>query len=448
MKATGMVLLVMVLAACSGTAQTTVPIVVMETVNPSPTPVYVATPIPLLITPEATSTPLTPTLPQPTATTAAIQEVQTRTDFPDPTGFTWQQVIGGLEKPLGLTHAGDGSGRLFVVEQPGRIWIIQNSQLSQQPFLDITDRVGSSGNEQGLLGLAFHPDYPQNGYFFVNYTDRNGDTLISRFQVSADDPDRADPTTEKQLIFVNQPFSNHNGGSLAFGPDGYLYIGLGDGGSQGDPRGFAQSLVTMLGKILRIDVDQGDPYTIPADNPFAQGGGLGEIWAYGLRNPWRMAFDRLTGDLYIGDVGQDKWEEIDFIAAADFYQSPDVHQLRSPGGLNFGWSLFEGLHPYKGKLQQDVHVISPVAEYGHSEGCSVTGGVVYRGSRLPDWQGIYLYGDYCTGRLWGLLRDAQGVWQSRVLFDGVGRITSFGEDEMGEVYLVDQTGNVLRLVKK
>ena len=239
-----------------------------------------------------------------------------------------------------------------------------------------------------------------------------------------------------QLLAVNQPFANHNGGAVVFGLDGYLYLGLGDGGSAGDPSGFAQSLTTHLGKILRIDISGSEPYGIPADNPYASGGGLAEIWAYGLRNPWRMAFDRQTGDLYIADVGQNQWEEINFVSAG------------TPGGLNFGWKFFEGLHPYEGSPPQGAALVSPVAEYSHAEGCSVTGGVVYRGERLPAWQGIYLYGDYCTGRVWGLLRDAQGNWQSQALFDGMGRITSFGEDETGEVYLIDQAGNVFILAQK
>jgi glucose/arabinose dehydrogenase len=321
----------------------------------------------------------------------------------------------------------DGSGRLFVIEKVGRIRIIQDGQLLQASFLDITDRVGSSGNEQGLLGLAFHPQYAQNGRFFVNYTDNNGHDVIARFNVSSD-PNLADPTSETNLINVSDPFPNHNGGVLTFGPDGYLYAGLGDGGSQGDPFGNAQNTGVLLGKILRLDVDSGEPYAIPSDNPFGN-----EVWAYGLRNPWRLSFDRLTDDLYIGDVGQNAWEEIDFLAAG------------SPGGANFGWNYREGTHDYEGNAPEGV--IDPVAEYGHPEGgCSVTGGYVYRGETMPEWNGIYLYGDYCTGLIWGLIRS-EDTWQSQLLFDIDVTITSFGQDEAGEIYLVSDSGGIYRLEK-
>ena len=353
--------------------------------------------------------------------------------LPDASLYTWHVVSSGLQAPIGLAHAGDGSGRLFVLEQPGRIRIVRDGILSPAPFLDITGRVGSRGFEQGLLGLAFHPNYTQNGFFFVNYTDLNGNTVIARFRVSEADSERADPASELQLLQVNQPYPNHNGGGLAFGPDGYLYIGLGDGGSAGDPYNNAQSLHTLLGKLLRIDVNQGDPYAIPPDNPFAGGTGLPEIWAYGLRNPWRFTFDRLSGDLYIGDVGQSQWEEIDFLPAG------------SPGGANFGWRFLEGKHAYQGEAPAGLGMIAPVSEYNHDLGCSVTGGVVYRGERLPEWQGIYLYGDYCTKRVWGLSRDHQGNWISSILFDAIGAVTSFGEDEAGEVYLVILSGQLLVL---
>jgi glucose/arabinose dehydrogenase len=318
---------------------------------------------------------------------------------------------------------------LFIVEQPGRIRILKNGQLLDAPFLDIRDRVGSNGSERGLLGLAFHPKFAENGYFYVNYTDRDGNTHIARFTAKGDS---ADPASEKRLLFVQQPFPNHNGGALAFGPDGYLYIGLGDGGSQGDPYGNAQSLNSMLGKILRIDVDHGDPYAIPADNPFVNSGGAyKEIWAYGLRNPWRFSFDRLTKDLWIGDVGQDLWEEIDFVSAG------------TPGGLNFGWNKMEGRHPYKGSNQPEF--TAPVAEYPHGAECSVTGGYVYRGAALPEWQGVYFYGDYCSGKIWGLPRPALG--QSQLLFQTGFRISTFGVDEAGELYVADYNGTIYRLEK-
>jgi glucose/arabinose dehydrogenase len=375
---------------------------------------------------------------QPPATVTQGPMPTTVTAFPDPQSVTWKQVADGLNRPVALADPGDGSGRLFVLEQPGIIRIIQNGAVLPTPFLDIQERVGSKGNEQGLLGIAFHPHFAQNGFFFVNYTDLNGNTHIVRFSVSQSDPNQADPNSEKQLLFVDQPFQNHNGGSVVFGPDGYLYLGLGDGGSQGDPHGNAQSTRTYLGKILRIDVDKGDPYAIPADNPFATngskpGGGLLEIWAYGLRNPWRFSFDRLTNELYIADVGQDTWEEIDYLPAG------------IPGGENFGWNYREGMHPYKGTPPAGLHLVEPIAEYNHSEGCSVTGGFVYRGEDLPNWRGVYLYGDYCSGKVWGLLHNPDGSWQQKLLFETGFNISSFGEDAAGELYLVDLNGGVYRL---
>jgi glucose/arabinose dehydrogenase len=337
-------------------------------------------------------------------------------------------VAAGFLRPVDIQHAGDGSGRLFVVEQAGRILILKNGRTLPTPFLNIIDEVGSSGNEQGLLGLAFHPRYAENGLFFVNYTDHSGNTVIARFHVSAD-PDVADPASETPLLHVNQPFPNHNGGVLTFGPDGYLYAGLGDGGSGGDPLGNGQKTDTLLGKILRLDVDSGEPYAIPNGNPFGN-----EIWAYGLRNPWRISFDRKTGDLWIGDVGQGTWEEIDILPAG------------SPGGANFGWNLMEGTHPFEGSAQPGL--LLPVAEYSHAEGgCSVTGGYVYRGAELPEWQGIYLFGDYCSGLVWGVVRSGEG-WQTQVLFQTGLSISSFGVDEAGELYVADLQGSILRLARK
>lgn len=377
-------------------------------------------------------------IPSPTPIPATPTETQPPepSRFPDPAGYSWQLVASGLERPVGIASAGDGSGRLFVLEQPGRIRIVQGGQLLPEPFLDIQDRVGCCG-ERGLLGLAFHPQFPQNGYFYVNYTDLNGDTVIARFQ-AADDLTLAVPDSEFRILGVGQPYPNHNGGALAFGPDGYLYIGLGDGGSAGDPLGNGQNTNYVLGKILRLDVTTPlvgsvQPYLVPPDNPFNQGGGTPEVWAYGLRNPWRFSFDRLTGDLYIGDVGQNAWEEIDFLPAG------------SPGGANFGWNYREGAHPFAGDPPAGMELIDPVAEYDHSQGITVIGGHVYRGSRLPEWQGIYLYGDYGSGQIWGLFRDAAGVWQNTLLFQLSFTITSFGEDESGEIYLVDYAGGLYRL---
>jgi glucose/arabinose dehydrogenase len=394
-----------------------------------------------LVTPtppaSVTPAPVTPTFAPPTAIPATLPPAPTptasaATRFPDPAGYEWKLVASGLKRPVDLQNAGDGSGRLFIIEKVGRIRILQNNQLSFAPFLDITDRVDSSGNEQGLLGLAFHPDFKHNGFFYVNYTKRGGDTVIARFTASGDS---ADPNSEVKLLGVSQPFPNHNGGGLVFGPDGYLYIGLGDGGSQGDPNGNGQNLKTFLGKILRVDVDHGSPYSIPPDNPFGT-----EIWAYGLRNPWRFSFDRLTGDLWIGDVGQNLYEEIDFVPAG------------TPGGINFGWNRYEGFHDYKSGPSLTNHW-PPVLEYGHQDlmgGCSIIGGYVYRGS-MPEWQGIYFYGDYCSGNVWAALHLVNGngeTWNSERLFQTGVSITSFGVDEAGELYLASDEGMIYRLSRR
>jgi len=331
---------------------------------------------------------------------------------------------------------------LFVVQQSGQIMLARDGVLLETPFLEISDRTslprsGTSYGERGLLGLAFHPQFSQNGFFYVNYTDRNGDTNISRFQVRPENLDQADPASEKRLLFVSQPYPNHNGGMLEFGPDGYLYIGLGDGGSSGDPQGNAQSNTTLLGKILRLDVDTGDPYAIPADNPFANGGGLPEIWANGLRNPWRFAFDSLTADLYVADVGQNQWEEVSFLPSG------------SSASANFGWDYYESFHTFEGQPPEGAQFIQPVAEYSHEQGCSITGGYVYRGVNLPAWQGVYLYGDYCSGLVWGLLHSVDGAWQNELLFETGMNITSFGLDETGELYLADfSSGAIYRLAQK
>ncbi len=356
--------------------------------------------------------------------------------LPDGNAYHWAEVVAGLDKPLGLASPKDDAERLFILEQEGLIRLVQKGELLSQPFLDIRGRVGSRAPEQGLLGLAFHPRYRENGYFYINYTDKNGDTVIARYTTSTNDPNLADPNSEKRLLFIPQPYANHNGGEVTFGPEGYLYLGLGDGGSGGDPQGNAQSTRTLLGKILRIDVERGDPYAIPPDNPFAQGSGLAEIWAYGLRNPWRFSFDRLTGDLYIGDVGQNRWEEIDFLPGG------------TPGGANFGWNYREGKHRFEGNPPAGIGLIDPVVEYDHTQGCSVTGGVVYRGQALPEWQGVYLYGDYCSGKIWGLLHLPDGSWQNALLFESGYRISSFGEDQAGEVYVLDHSAGVVYRLKR
>ncbi len=435
------------LAGCSFGTPTKVPTITPTQSRfirvPSPTGGPSATPRPTLTATVMVSTNISGTVvivtPTETPTLTPTPTPATVSQLPDPAGYAWQEVVGGLTQPVGLVNAGDGSGRLFILEQAGLILILKDGSVLPTPFLDLTSRVNCCG-ERGLLGLAFHPRYAQNGYFYVDYTEKTADGLyvvIERYHVSASNPDQADPKSAQRLIYAEKPgsppFQNHNGGQLRFGPDGYLYIGMGDGGSEGDPLGIGQSLQTLWGKILRIDVDSGDPYGIPADNPYANGGGLPEIWAYGLRNPWRFSFDRLNGDLYIGDVGQDAWEEIDWLAAG------------SPGGANFGWSYYEGTYPYRGSPSAAEQFVMPVATYSHSDGNSVIGGLVYRGQRLPPWQGVYLYSDNGSGLVWGLLHLADGSWQNALMFETGLAVTSFGEDESGEIYLADYAGRILTL---
>jgi glucose/arabinose dehydrogenase len=398
-----------------------------ESTTPSPTPPVV---------PVASVTPEMPVATLEFQATEVDEEVPSTQVFPQSDKYTWNLVAGGFDRPISLANAGDGTGRLFVVEQAGLIRIVSQGVIRPVPFLDIRSRVGSSGNEQGLLGLAFHPAFGENGFFYVNYTDLDGNTVIARFHADVSIPageQAGDPASELKLLRVNQPYGNHNGGDLKFGRDGMLWIGLGDGGSGGDPKGNAQSLQTLLGKLLRIDVDHGDPYAIPGDNPFAAGGGLAEIWAYGLRNPWRFSFDSRTGDLFIGDVGQNQWEEIDHLPAG-FTGIP----------ANFGWNPWEGTHPYKEGASK-AGMIEPVFEYEHNPECSVTGGEVYRGRSLADFNGIYLFGDYCSGRMWGLIQRDPGEWQGQILFSTGFRISSFGLDEDGEVYVLDLNGGLYRL---
>ncbi|HKY71044.1 MAG TPA: PQQ-dependent sugar dehydrogenase [Nitrospira sp.] len=350
------------------------------------------------------------------------------------TGIELAPVVAhGLQAPLFLTHAGDGSGQLFVVEQGGTVRSIVGGILQDFPFLDLRDRLWTKGNEQGLLGLTFHPDHQKNGRLFANYNRKeDGATVVAEYtrrgrslQVSSE--------TERILMVVPQPYLNHNGGMITFGPDGFLYIGRGDGGSKGDPQNRAQNLQELLGKILRIDVDRGRPYAIPPENPFASGGGRPEIFAFGIRNPWRFSFDRETGMLWLADVGQWKWEEIDLVVA----------------GGNYGWRIMEGAHCYNPEEGCSPEgLIFPIAEYGHEEGrCSITGGYVYRGSAVPGLRGTYLFGDYCSGELFALSASAnrRGSAVPRILMRTGLRISSFGEDEAGEVYVVDHRGALYRL---
>jgi glucose/arabinose dehydrogenase len=348
-----------------------------------------------------------------------------------------QRVVGGLRNPLDLQAAPGDRDRLFVVEQDGRIRVVRGGQLASTPFLDIASRV-ASGGERGLLGLAFHPQYATNRRFFVNYTDNNGDTNISEFRSTS--ADAADPGSERVLLHVPQPFANHNGGGLAFGNDGFLYIGLGDGGSGGDPLGNGQRLSTPLGKLLRIDVDRGQPFAVPSDNPFVSTpGAFAAIWAYGLRNPWRFAFDRSTSDLYIGDVGQNRLEEV------------DVGVASRHGGENYGWNIMEGLScfsPASGCNQSGL--VLPVLQYDHNTGCSITGGAVYRGCRMPGYAGTYFYGDFCTGLIRSFRLQNGVVAEERdhtaTIGRGISSVSSFGVDLDGEVYVVDYDGEVYRIV--
>ena len=340
-------------------------------------------------------------------------------------------VVSDIGDPVAITHAGDGSGRLFITLQPGQIIIYDGTQVLPAPFLDIRSIVSCCG-ERGLLSVAFHPDYENNGFFYVNYTDNLGDTVIARYTVSGD-PNLADLSSALVLLNISQPFGNHNGGQLQFGPDGYLYIGMGDGGSGGDPGNRAQDLNDLLGKMLRINVDGAEPYEIPATNPFVGNPqARDEIWALGLRNPWRFSFDRLTGDLFIGDVGQSSWEEVDFQAAS------------SAGEENYGWRLMEGSSCFNPPNNcNDGTLILPVAEYDHALGnCSITGGYGYRGARYPELAGIYFYGDYCSGRIWGFTTEASELLDTSL------SITSFGEDEEGELYVadIDPNGAIYRIV--
>jgi len=359
-----------------------------------------------------------------------------RDSIPAVDTLEFETVVDGLTRPLYLTHAGDGSGRLFILEQGGLIKVWNGEETTI--FMDISglvsqEALGTGYTERGLLGLAFHPDYAENGTFFVNYTDTAGVTNIARYQVS-DNPDVADTGTAEIIFTENQPYANHNGGHMAFDADGYLYIALGDGGSAGDPLNAGQNPNMLLGTIMRLDVDAEIGYAIPEDNPFVGSDeGADEVWSYGWRNPWRFSFDRVTDDMYIGDVGQAQWEELNF-------ESAD-----SAGGLNYGWNLFEASTVYAGGGDPAV-MVQPFAEYNHNSGCSVTGGYVYRGEALPDWEGVYFYSDYCTGVMWTAYRTDAETWVSDILTDTDYQVSSFGEDESGEMYVVHYGGSVLKIV--
>ena len=408
------------------------------TATPSPTPLRESAATPTLaatstVVPTTTPTrqPLTTATSTPTAIPAApaqLPALRVERAFPN---LDFRRLTNMVQPP--------GSPDLFfVTEQPGVIRVFPNDPDAAEAavFLDIRDRVSDENNEEGLLGLAFDPEYASNRHFFVYYSAASPRrSVVSRFTVSHDNPRIADPGTEVVIMWTPQPYGNHNGGQLAFGPDGYLYIGLGDGGSAGDPRGNGQRLETLLGSILRID--PGSPsgdlnYTIPADNPFiGVEGARGEIWAYGLRNPWRFSFDRETGALWAGDVGQNKLEEVDLIER----------------GLNYGWNVMEGSLCFSPPRDCDASGLEPpVAEYGRDDGCSITGGYVYRGSAIPSLLGAYVYGDYCSGKIWALRYDGDSVTEHALLVESDLLITSFGEDSEGNLYVLSRNEGIYRLV--
>lgn len=338
--------------------------------------------------------------------------------LPNSNSFAWEPWLTGLQQPVDI--AVGPHGVLYVVQRSGQILAVQSGRLLAQPALDLSQQITSDGGEQGLLSLAFHPRAAENQRLFVTYTAHDWELVLAEFQLT-----RAaviDPQSGRVLLQIEQPHVNHNGGDLEFGPDGLLYLGVGDGGGVGDPDGNAQRLDTLLGKILRVDVDGAESPEAPRDNPFiGNAGARPEIWAYGLRNPWGMAFDRASDSLFVADVGQSSWEEINRIP------------LQS-GGVNFGWNGFEGNHPYSTPVADWQ---APIAEYSHDDGCAVTGGLVIRGQALPEWDGVYLYADACSGRIWGLRQRLAGNWRGRLLFDTDLRITRFGRGPSGEVLALD-----------
>jgi len=364
------------------------------------------------------------------AAAACTDSNPTTVPIPSSDGIALTQVAGGLASPVYLT-ANMGDPRLFIVEQRGTIRVIEGGQVLPTPFLDLSSQTEADG-ERGLLSVVFHPDFAANGQLFVNYTDNGGTTVVERYQANAQRT-AVDPGTAFEIIRIPQPFANHNGGQLQIGADGMLYIGMGDGGSGGDPQGNGQNLNSLNGALLRLDVDSQSPYGIPPDNPYASGGGLPEIWASGLRNPWRFSFDRSTQDLYIADVGQNRLEEINVAA---------------PGAaaLNYGWAVMEGTECFESSGCDTSGLTMPVHEYGHNEGCSVTGGYVYRGPSIPAVVGHYFYSDFCTGWIRSFRYDGQEA-TDHVEWDlpDVGNVTSFGEDSAGEIYVLTSGGAVYRI---
>lgn len=426
----------LLLSACDARTEIAVPTVAILPATDTPQPTLTPTALPPA-TVEAAALP--------ESAPKATEPAPTHTPEPEPTARpilfppsisleSFASVPGQITY---LTHAADNSGRIFLVEKAGRVRIITTGRVQEQPFLDITALVDSGASERGLLSLAFDPDYAANGEFYVNYTAgaADGASTIARYRVSAD-PDRADPDSGQVILTIAQPAANHNGGQIQFGPDGYLYIGTGDGGRADDPWDNAENLSVLLGKMLRIAVRGQETYAVPADNPFVgRSDARPEIWAYGLRNPWRFSFDRATGDLFIADVGQNQWEEI------------NVQGADSGGGEHYGWDTMEARHCFEpGQGCDTTGKVLPVVEYPHSQGCSVTGGYVYRGQAYPALAGTYFYADFCTGTIWGLHPNGAGTWQSAFLLSSGVSIASFGEDEAGELYVLDLGGEVFRLV--
>ncbi len=345
--------------------------------------------------------------------------------------LSFTRIARGLSSPVFITHSGDNNGRLFVVEQTGRIRVIRKGVLQSAPFLDLRSKI-STGGERGLLGLAFHPDYSWNRKFYVYYTDKSGTIVIAQYLRSSTNASLAVSSSAKTVLKISHPASNHNGGTLAFGPDRYLYAGIGDGGGSGDASNNAQNVGRLLGKILRINIDTGHPYAIPPTNPYVGQTGHDLVWSFGLRNPWKFSFDRQTGDLWIGDVGQNRFEEVNRSTA------PNAGRA-----VNYGWRVLEGrtcFNPSSGCSTSGKTM--PLAVYGHNLGCSVTGGYVYRGSTYPDLVGVYLFGDYCSGRIWGVDAAGSGNQTPVLLRDTATNLSSFGQDQAGNLYIVDHGGEI------
>lgn len=356
------------------------------------------------------------------------------TPTPGPVSISLAPFVIGLTRPVDLQIADDGSGRMFVVEQGGTIRIISGGSVLSTPFLDIRNKVTTDQSELGFLGVAFHPNFAQNPRFYVNYDSGpvgQRQTVIAEYTVTGN-ANQVDPATERVLLTVNQPFDNHKAGQLAFGSDGFLYFGLGDGGSGGDPLGNGQNTNTLLGKMLRIDVDHTSgslPYAIPPDNPFVGGGGLPEIWAFGFRNPWRFSFDQPTSRLFCADVGQDSFEEIDIVTK----------------GGNYGWNIMEGNHCFNSSSCNMTGLTLPIAEYSHNEGVAVIGSYVYHGSAIPGLKGKYVFGDFGSGTVWTLTEAPPGAWTRNTLLSTSHSISSFGQDAAGELYLVDLGGSIFKI---